>query len=134
MRHLLDVGLDYLRLGQPVDTLSGGEAQRLKLAGHLAASRKPHCLFLLIEPSAGLHPADVQRLQGSLHRLLDAGHSLVLVEHDIDVIRGADHVIDLGPEAGAAGGRIVAAGTPEEVAQVEASATGRWLFHVGRPS
>jgi excinuclease ABC subunit A len=127
LKHLLDVGLDYLRLGQPADTLSGGESQRLKLAGHLAASRKPRCLFLLIEPSAGLHPADVQLLLGSLDRLLGAGHSLILAEHDLDIIGCADHVIDLGPEAGAAGGRIVAAGTPEQVAEADASATGRCL-------
>jgi excinuclease ABC subunit A len=122
LKHLLDVGLDYLRLGQPVDTLSGGEAQRLKLAGHLAASRKPRCLFLLIEPSAGLHAADVQVLLASLDRLLAAGHSLVVVEHDLDVIARADHVIDLGPEGGANGGRLVATGTPEEVAQ-------EWMNH-----
>jgi excinuclease ABC subunit A len=127
LKHLLDVGLDYLRLGQPVDTLSGGEAQRLKLAGHLAASRKPRCLFLLIEPSAGLHPLDVQVLLASLDRLLAAGHSLVVVEHDLDVIARADHVIDLGPEGGADGGRLVATGTPEEVAQVPASPTGQCL-------
>jgi excinuclease ABC subunit A len=127
LRHLLDVGLDYLRLGQPADTLSGGESQRLKLAGHLAASKKPRCLFLLIEPSAGLHPSDVAQLLGSLDRLLAAGHSLVLVEHDLDVILAADHIIDLGPDSGSSGGTVVAAGTPEQVAQVEASATGRSL-------
>jgi excinuclease ABC subunit A len=127
LKHLLDVGLDYLRLGQPADTLSGGEAQRLKLAGHLAASRKPRCLFLLIEPSAGLHPADVQLLLDGLDRLLAAGHSLILVEHDLDVLVRADHIIDLGPEGGAAGGRLVAAGTPEEVAQLTTSTTGQWL-------
>ena len=127
LKHLLDVGLDYLRLGQPADTLSGGEAQRLKLAGHLAASRKPRCLFLLIEPSAGLHPADVQLLLDSLDRLLAAGHSLILVEHDVDVLVRADHIIDLGPDGGAAGGRLMAAGTPEEVGQLAASATGQWL-------
>jgi excinuclease ABC subunit A len=127
LKHLLDVGLDYLRLGQPADTLSGGESQRLKLAGHLAASRKPHCLFLLAEPSAGLHPADVELLLGCLDRLLAAGHSLILIEHDLNVIECADHVIDLGPEAGAGGGRIVAVGTPEEVALVEGSHTGACL-------
>jgi excinuclease ABC subunit A len=124
LKFLLDVGLDYLRLGQPADTLSGGECQRLKLAGHLAASRKPRCLFLLDEPTAGLHPADVTRLLDCFDRLLQTGHSVVVVEHDLDVIKCADHVIDLGPGAGAAGGRVVAAGTPEEVAQVAESATG----------
>lgn len=134
LKHLLDVGLDYLRLGQPADTLSGGEAQRLKLAGHLAASRKPRCLFLLIEPSAGLHPADVEVLHGSLDRLLAAGHSVIVVEHDLDLIRGADHIIDLGPDGGEGGGRIVAAGTPEEVAQVAASATGQCMRRLAAAS
>lgn len=130
LKPLLDVGLDYLRLGQPFDTLSGGECQRLKLAAHLAASRKPRTLFLLLEPTAGLHPADVARLLDCLARLLESGHSLIVVEHDLDVIKCADYVIDLGPEAGDAGGFIVAVGTPEEVAQVESSQTGRWLRRV----
>ncbi len=127
LKLLIDVGLEYLRLGQPADTLSGGEAQRLKLAGHLAASRKPRCLFLLDEPTTGLHPADVAHLLDSFDRLLQTGHSLIVVEHDLDVIKSADHVIDLGPGAAAAGGRVVAAGTPEEVAAVPESVTGRWL-------
>jgi excinuclease ABC subunit A len=127
LKLLLDVGLEYLRLGQPADTLSGGECQRLKLAGHLASSRKPRCLFLLDEPTAGLHPADVARLLDCFDRLLQTGHSLVVVEHNLDVIKCADYVIDLGPGAAAEGGRLVAAGTPEEVARVEASATGPWL-------
>jgi excinuclease ABC subunit A len=131
LKLLLDVGLDYLRLGQPADTLSGGECQRLKVAGHLAASRKQRCLFLLDEPTAGLHPADVSRLLDCFDRLLQTGHSLIVVEHDLDVIKCADHVIDLGPGAGAAGGAVVATGTPEQVAQVEASVTGRWLRQVG---
>jgi excinuclease ABC subunit A len=130
LKFLLDVGLDYLRLGQPADTLSGGECQRLKLAGHLAASRKARTLFLLLEPSAGLHAADVARLLDCFDRLLEAGHSLLVVEHHLDVIKCADYVIDLGPGAGAAGGCVVAAGTPEEVAQVAASATGQWLGRV----
>src|SRR5437764_14845689 len=110
-----------MRLGQPDDTLSGGESQRLKLAGHLAASRKPRCRFLLAGPTAGLHPADVSRRLDCFDRLLQTGHSLVVVEHDLDVIKCADHVIDLGPGAGAGGGRVVGAGTPEEVAQVAES-------------
>jgi excinuclease ABC subunit A len=124
LKLLLDVGLDYLRLGQPADTLSGGECQRLKLAGHLAASRKPRCLFLLDEPTAGLHPADVSRLLDCCDRLLQTGHSLIVVEHDLDVIKCADHVIDLGPGAGADGGRVVAEGTPEELTRVDESHTG----------
>jgi excinuclease ABC subunit A len=127
LKLLLDVGLEYIRLGQPADTLSGGECQRLKLAGHLASSRKPRCLFLLDEPTAGLHPADVARLLDCFDRLLETGHSLVVTEHNLDVIKCADYVIDLGPGAAAEGGRLVAAGTPEEVAAVEASHTGRWL-------
>jgi excinuclease ABC subunit A len=130
LKLLLDVGLEYLRLGQPADTLSGGECQRLKLAGHLAASRKPRCLFLLDEPTAGLHVADVTRLLDCFDRLLETGHSLIVVEHNLDLIKCADYVIDLGPGAAAAGGRIVAAGTPEEVANVAESQTGQWLRRV----
>jgi excinuclease ABC subunit A len=130
LKLLLDVGLEYIRLGQPADTLSGGEAQRLKLAGHLASSRKPRCLFLLDEPTAGLHPSDVAHLLDCFDRLLQTGHSLVVVEHDLDVIKCADYVIDLGPGAAAAGGRVVAAGTPEEVAAVPESFTGRGLRRV----
>jgi excinuclease ABC subunit A len=132
LRLLLDVGLDYLRLGQPADTLSGGESQRLKLAGHLASSRRPRCLFLLDEPTTGLHPADVARLLDCFDRLLQTGHSLIVVEHDLDVIKCADWVIDLGPGAGAEGGRVVAEGTPEEVAVAPESQTGRWLRRVLR--
>jgi excinuclease ABC subunit A len=127
LKHLLDVGLDYLRLGQPADTLSGGESQRLKLAGHLASSRKPRSLFVLIEPSAGLHPADVQTLLDCFDRLLAAGHSLIVVEHDLDIIRCADHVIDLDD------GRIVASGSPEELAQAAESLTGRCLHTLSVP-
>jgi excinuclease ABC subunit A len=130
LKWLLDVGLDYLRLGQPANTLAGGECQRLKLAGHLSASRKPRCLFLLDEPAAGLHPADVLRLLDCFDRLLQTGHFLIVVEHNLDVIKCADHVIDLGPGAGEEGGRIVAAGTPEQVAEAKDSHTGRWLRRV----
>jgi excinuclease ABC subunit A len=130
LKLLLDVGLDYLRLGQPTDTLSGGECQRLKLAGHLASSRKPRCLFLLMEPTTGLHPADVARLLDCCNRLLETGHSLILVEHNLDVIKYADHIIDMGPGAGASGGRVVASGTPEQIAQVAESQTGNWLRRV----
>jgi excinuclease ABC subunit A len=127
LKVLLDVGLDYLRLGQSVETLAGGECQRLKLAGRLASSRKTNCLFLLVEPTAGLHPADVANLLACFDRLLSAGHSLIVIEYDLDVIGSADYVIDLGPEGGAGGGRIVARGTPEEVAEVTDSHTGRFL-------
>src|SRR5581483_6939823 len=121
LKMLLDVGLDYLRLGQPTETLSGGEGQRLKLAGHLASSRKPRCLFLLDEPTAGLHAADVVRLLDCCDRLVDAGHSLILVEHQLDVIKCADWIVDLGPGGGPDGGHVVATGTPEQIAQVPES-------------
>jgi excinuclease ABC subunit A len=130
LKVLIDVGLDYLRLGQPADTLSGGECQRLKLAGHLASSRKPRVLFLLNEPTTGLHQADVARLLDCFDRLVGTGHSLIVVEHNLDVIKCADHVIDLGPGAASQGGRLVAAGTPEQVAGVPESITGEWLGKV----
>lgn len=127
LKVLLDVGLDYLRLGQPLDTLSGGEAQRLKLAGHLAGSRKPHTLFLLDEPTNGLHPADVARLLDCFDRLLQTGHSLIAVENNLAFIQNADFILDLGPGAGKDGGQVVAAGTPAEVARVPESQTGQAL-------
>jgi excinuclease ABC subunit A len=130
LKYLLDVGLDYLRLGQPLNTLSAGEGQRLKLAGHLAANRKSRCLFILLEPATGLHPADVEHLLACLNRLLETGHSLLVVEHHLDIIKCADYVIDLGPGAGAAGGRVVAAGTPEQIAGTPESFTGQWLRKV----
>jgi excinuclease ABC subunit A len=128
---LIAVGLDYLRLGQPVPTLSGGEAQRLKLAGHLAEAaegqKKGHSLFLFDEPTTGLHFDDVAKLLGAFKRLLDAGHSLVVIEHNLDVIRAADWILDLGPEGGDAGGALVVAGTPADVMACAASHTGESL-------
>ncbi len=130
---LAEVGLDYLRLGQPVPTLSGGEAQRLKLAGHLAAAKSASgrasapLLFLFDEPTTGLHFDDVAKLIGALRSLLAAGHSLVVIEHNLDVIRAADWIIDLGPEGGEAGGELVCCGTPEAVMAHAASHTGRAL-------
>jgi excinuclease ABC subunit A len=144
LRPLADVGLDYLRLGQPVPTLSGGEAQRLKLAGHLGTdpvSRRnretgsvplvPRKLFLFDEPTTGLHFEDIAKLLRAFRQLLRAGHSLIVIEHNLDVIRAADWILDLGPEGGDAGGELVCAGTPEDVQKHPTSHTGRALREYG---
>jgi excinuclease ABC subunit A len=130
LQTLADVGLDYIRLGQPATTLSGGEAQRVKLASELARRGTGQTLYLLDEPTTGLHFADIDKLLGVLQRLVDAGNTVMVIEHNLDVIKQADHIIDLGPEGGARGGEIVAEGTPEEVAQSEISYTGRFLRDV----
>jgi len=132
---LQQVGLGYLRLGQPATTLSGGEAQRLKIARELLVAQKRggRKLYLLDEPTTGLHIDDVRVLIGVLDKLVDAGHTVVVIEHHIDVIKRADWVIDLGPEAGPAGGKVVAMGRPEEIAKVKASHTGRYLKEALRP-
>ncbi|MFB7733651.1 ATP-binding cassette domain-containing protein [Streptomyces sp. NPDC056112] len=129
---LLDVGLGYLRLGQPATELSGGEAQRIKLASELQRGRRGHTLYLLDEPTTGLHPADVEVLMRQLHGLVDAGHTVIVVEHDMSVVAGADWVVDLGPGGGDAGGRIVAAGPPVEVARAAGSATAPYLARAVR--
>ncbi len=127
LQTLHDVGLDYIRLGQPATTLSGGEAQRVKLATELSKVATGDTLYILDEPTTGLHFADVQRLLDVLGRLVDAGNTVLVIEHNLDVIKSADWLIDLGPEGGEAGGAVVAAGTPEQVAAVEGSHTGRFL-------
>jgi len=124
---MVDVGLGYLQLGQPATTLSGGEAQRVKLAKELGRRSSGHTLYLLDEPTTGLHPADIVRLLAVLQRLVDAGNTVVVIEHNLGVIKTADWVIDLGPEGGNAGGDLIAEGTPEQVAQVEVSHTGQFL-------
>jgi excinuclease ABC subunit A len=134
LKVLQEVGLGYLRLGQPATTLSGGEAQRLKIAAELGARASTDYLYILDEPTTGLHLDDVKKLLAVLDRLVQAGNTVLVVEHHLDVIKTADWVIDLGPEAGDAGGAIVAAGTPEQVAQVEGSYTGRFLQEVLRLS
>ena len=124
---LMDVGLGYVKLGQPATTLSGGEAQRVKLATELAKVATNSTLYVLDEPTTGLHSADVERLINILSRLVDNGNTVVVIEHNLDVIKCADYIIDLGPNGGDGGGRVVAAGTPEKVAQVKESKTGEYL-------
>jgi excinuclease ABC subunit A len=125
-----EIGLGYLRLGQPATTLSGGEAQRIKIAAHLGAQSGERVLYILDEPTTGLHFDDIVKLLAAFRKLLHAGHSLLVIEHNLDVLKSADWIIDLGPEGGEAGGSVVAVGTPEQVARVEASHTGRHLAAV----
>jgi excinuclease ABC subunit A len=130
LQTLHDVGLDYIKLGQPATTLSGGEAQRVKLASELSKVATGRTLYILDEPTTGLHFADIEKLLETLQRLVDAGNTMLVIEHNLDVIKQADWIVDLGPEGGEAGGEIVATGTPEDVAQVEGSFTGTFLRHV----
>ena len=127
LQTLIDVGLSYIRLGQSATTLSGGEAQRVKLARELSKRDTGKTLYILDEPTTGLHFADIQQLLDVLHRLRDHGNTVVVIEHNLDVIKTADWIVDLGPEGGSRGGQIIAAGTPEQVAAEPASHTGRFL-------
>ena len=127
MQVLEEIGLGYLRLGQPATTLSGGEAQRIKIAAHLSSHTGERLLYILDEPTTGLHFDDIAKLLAAFRKLLEAGHTLVVIEHNLDVIKVADWIIDLGPEGGESGGRVLAVGTPEQVAHVKESHTGRYL-------
>ncbi|HWT79028.1 MAG TPA: AAA family ATPase, partial [Candidatus Methylomirabilis sp.] len=122
-----DVGLDYVKMGQPATTLSGGEAQRVKLATELSRRATGRTLYILDEPTTGLHFDDIKRLLQVLEQLVDKGNTVLIIEHNLEVIKSADWVIDLGPEGGAAGGRVVAEGTPKDVAKNKASWTGQYL-------
>ena len=130
LQTIFDVGLGYIRLGQPAPTLSGGEAQRVKLASELGKRSTGRTLYILDEPTTGLHFDDTRKLLGVLQRLVDGGNTIVIIEHNLDVIKSADWIIDMGPEGGDEGGRIVAAGTPESVANVPESYTGKFLREV----
>ena len=127
LKVLDDVGLGYLRLGQSATTLSGGEAQRVKLAAHLAQATSEGTLYIFDEPTTGLHFDDIAKLMGAFERLLRSGGSILIIEHNLEVIRSADWVIDLGPEGGAGGGKIVTEGTPEQIAAHPLSYTGQYL-------
>jgi excinuclease ABC subunit A len=130
LKTLVDVGLGYVRLGQPATTLSGGEAQRVKLASELQRRSSGRTVYVLDEPTTGLHFEDIRRLLGVLQSLVDKGNSVMVIEHNLDVIKNADWVIDMGPEGGSGGGTVVAQGTPEHIAGVAASHTGRFLAEV----
>ena len=127
LQTIYDVGLGYVKLGQPATTLSGGEAQRVKLATELSRRPTGRTIYILDEPTTGLHTADVHRLIDVLQKLADGGNTVVVIEHNLDVIKVADHIIDLGPEGGDNGGTVVAEGTPEAVARCEQSYTGQYL-------
>ena len=124
---LNDVGLSYIRLGQPSTELSGGEAQRVKLATELSRRSTGKTVYILDEPTTGLHFADVHKLIEILHRLADGGHTVIVIEHNLDVIKTADYIIDIGPEGGDKGGTVIAQGTPEEVAKNKVSYTGKYI-------
>ena len=130
LQTICDVGLGYITLGQPATTFSGGEAQRIKLATELSRVSTGKTMYILDEPTTGLHGADVKRLLEILNRLVDGGNSMVIIEHNLDVVKSADWIIDMGPEGGAGGGQVVAEGTPEQVSKVDESWTGKYLAKV----
>ena len=130
LQTLVDVGLGYVKMGQPATTLSGGEAQRVKLASELHKRSTGKSIYILDEPTTGLHVDDIARLLKVLQRLVDGGNTVLVIEHNLDVIKTVDHIIDLGPEGGDRGGQIIATGTPEEVAKVKGSYTGEYLLPI----
>jgi excinuclease ABC subunit A len=130
LQTLVEVGLDYIHLGQPATTLSGGEAQRVKLSKELSKRSTGQTLYILDEPTTGLHFADIEQLLVVISKLVDSGNTVVIIEHNLDVIKTADHIIDLGPEGGINGGQILAEGTPEMVSQNKNSFTGQYLKEV----
>jgi excinuclease ABC subunit A len=130
LKTLVEVGLGYVRLGQPAPTLSGGEAQRVKLAAELQKRSTGRTVYILDEPTTGLHFEDIRKLLGVVNGLVDKGNTVIVIEHNLDVIKTSDWVVDMGPEGGSGGGTVVAQGTPEEVAQVPESYTGRFLENV----
>src|SRR5947208_12857390 len=134
LQTLHDVGLDYIRLGQAATTLSGGEAQRVKLASELSKVATGATLYILDEPTTGLHFADIEKLLEVLQRLVDSGNTVLVIEHNLDVIKSADRIIDMGPEGGEEGGTVVATGTPEEVAGTPGSYTGQFLAGLVEPA
>lgn len=130
LQTLVDVGLGYVKMGQPATTLSGGEAQRVKLASELHKRSTGKSIYILDEPTTGLHVDDIARLLKVLQRLVDGGNTVLVIEHNLDVIKTVDHIIDLGPEGGDRGGQIIATGTPEEVVKVKGSYTGKYLLPI----
>lgn len=127
MQTIRDVGLGYIHLGQPAPTLSGGEAQRVKLATELSRRATGRTVYILDEPTTGLHFADLEKLLHVLHRLTEVGNTVIIIEHNLDIIKNADWIVDLGPQGGDAGGFVVASGTPLDIARVKASYTGQFL-------